>query len=85
MQWASFTVIHYDSQSLMTEEEKHLDYLKIAHYVLGSIGVLLACMPLIHLFMGLAIVNGGFPEPVSDGSTSPMPWLDFYYYGKCSS
>lgn len=61
----------------MTEEEKHLDYLKIGHYVVGAMCVIFACFPLIHLFVGLAVVLGGFH--MQDDSGNPPPdafgWL----------
>jgi hypothetical protein len=61
----------------MAEEEKHLDYLKIGHYVVGGIGMLFACFPLIHLFIGLAIVFGGFDMQDDSGNPPPdaLGWL----------
>ena len=55
----------------MTEEEKHLDYLKIGHYVIGAMCVLFACLPLIHLFIGLVVVFGSFD--MQDESGNPPP------------
>lgn len=55
----------------MTEEEKHLDYLKIGHYVLGGIGVLFACFPLLHVAMGLAFISGSFDATGSNGASPP--------------
>ncbi|MFW5882881.1 MAG: hypothetical protein ACOCVG_00775 [Verrucomicrobiota bacterium] len=42
----------------MKEDESHLDSLAVAHYAVGTIMVLLACMPLLHVFFGLAIISG---------------------------
>ncbi|MGJ8678409.1 MAG: hypothetical protein ACSHX0_12900 [Akkermansiaceae bacterium] len=61
----------------MTEEEKHLDYLKIGHYVVGALGMLFACFPLIHLFIGLAVVSGSFDMQSDSGNPPPVAfgWL----------
>jgi len=40
------------------EESKQLDLLSIFHYVVGGIMALFACMPFLHVFMGLAVVSG---------------------------
>jgi len=42
----------------MTEDESHLNALAIAHYVVGGLGVLFACFPLIHVIFGVSILSG---------------------------
>ena len=50
----------------MTEDERQLELLSIFHYIVGGITALLACFPLIHVALGLAMVFGdlnGEPPP----------------------
>lgn len=47
--------------SASTDDLQHLKLLSIFHYVLAGITGLFSLIPLIHLFMGLAIVTGGCP------------------------
>lgn len=58
------------------EDLKHLDLLALFHYILGGITAFFACMPFIHVFIGLAIVSGKFFEE-ADGSGPPFffGWL----------
>ncbi len=39
--------------------EKNLDLLGVFHYILGALTALFACLPLIHLFIGIAILTTG--------------------------
>ena len=41
-----------------TEDQEHLKLLAIGHYVVGGIGVFFACLPLIHLTIGLVFLFG---------------------------
>ncbi len=43
------------------ENERHLDLLATFHYVVGGIGILFACIPLIHLLVGAGLLLGLFP------------------------
>lgn len=52
----------------MNEDEGHLDGLAIAHYVLGGLMVAFACIPLIYVALGLAMLAGG-------GSAAAAGWL----------
>lgn len=68
-----------NGQPEVSQDETYLDNLSIAHYVVGGIMVFFACMPLIHIFIGLSIIMGGagfFPE-----SAEPPPaffgWMFF--------
>ena len=45
-----------------TEDQEHLKLLAIGHYVVGGIGVFFACLPLIHLTLGLAFLFGGIED-----------------------
>lgn len=46
----------------MTEEEKNLDLLSLFHYIVGGITALFACIPLIHVTIGLLLVFGKFDD-----------------------
>lgn len=47
--------------SMTHEDEQHLDLLAIFHYVVGGMGVLFACAPLVHLTIGIAMLSGEGP------------------------
>ncbi len=59
----------------MTRQEdsdrQHLEMIVIFHYVSGILGVLTACLPLIHFGMGVAILNGQFPQGNAAGPAFP--------------
>ena len=42
------------------EDQKHLNLLSTFHYIVGGILVFFACIPLIHLCIGIAIMSGTF-------------------------
>ena len=48
------------TQIISPQEEQHLQLLAIFHYIVGGPTAFLACFPLIHLTVGLAMVFGGF-------------------------
>lgn len=59
----------------MTEDERNLDLLAIFHYIVGGVTALFACIPLIHVAIGLFFVFGDFsgePEP-------PPPFLGWIF------
>lgn len=66
------------------DDQSQLDALGIAHYVVGAVGVLFACMPLIHMGIGLSVILNKGPV-AADMNTAPnMPltpemfgWLFF--------
>src|SRR5205823_9021911 len=43
---------------LNPQEEQHLQLLAIFHYIVGGLTAFLACLPLIHLTIGLVMVFG---------------------------
>jgi hypothetical protein len=53
-------------------DAEHLKLLAIFHYVLAGLAALFGSIPIIHVLMGVMIVSGKFPGPVSapPGSTS---------------
>lgn len=42
-----------------SQEEQNLDTLSTLHYVMGAITALLACIPIIHLVIGIVIIASG--------------------------
>ena len=46
----------------MDQDAEHLRLLSIFHYVVGGLTALCACIPIIHLAIGLAILFGAFPH-----------------------
>ncbi|AAM37805.1 membrane protein [Xanthomonas phaseoli pv. phaseoli] len=58
--------------SASTDDLQHLKLLSIFHYVLAGLTGLFSLIPLIHLFMGLAIVTGRLPMKDSTGQTAPQ-------------
>lgn len=50
----------------MNQDLEHLKLLSIFHYVVGGMAALLACIPFIHFFMGLAMLTGWFPDADPD-------------------
>jgi len=43
-----------------TEEQKQIDLLAVFHFVVGGITALMACMPFMHVFVGLMMMSGDF-------------------------
>ncbi len=60
-----------------SEDHKHLDLLAMFHYILGGITALFSCMPLMHVFMGFAIISGDFFKE-SNGS-GPPPFFGWMF------
>ena len=63
----------------MKQEESHLNSLAIAHYAVGAVMMLFACLPLIHFFIGLMLVIGGDKGWFENQNEEPPPeffgWL----------
>jgi hypothetical protein len=58
------------------EDAEHLGLLSIFHFVVGGLTAVVACIPLIHLAFGIAIVSGAF-DGAAKGSPPPafFGWL----------
>ena len=46
----------------MNQDAEHLKMLSVFHYVAAGMAAMVACIPLIHLFMGLALATGMFGD-----------------------
>lgn len=62
-------------------DQEHLRLLVIFHYVLAGMTALFACMPLIHVAMGIFLIVS--PETLTEGNTSsgeaPPAWLGWFF------
>ena len=56
---------------LTEQDEKHLDYLVIANYIMAVLAFLGACIPLIYVALGLAVLHA--PESMSSETGEPAP------------
>jgi hypothetical protein len=66
----------------MNQDQEHLRLLSIFHYVVGGMTALFACVPCIHLALGIALVSGAFPgEP---GHQGPPPFVGWLFIGIAS-
>ncbi|MBB5864075.1 hypothetical protein [Xanthomonas sp. 3058] len=54
------------------EDMQQLKLLSIFHYVLAGITALFSLFPLVHLFLGIAMVTGHMPTQASGSGTSQM-------------
>lgn len=66
----------YDSAGYLYQRDlNHLNLLAIFHYVLGGLVLLFACIPIIHVVLGVIMISGKLPS----GSGQPPPpelgWL----------
>ncbi|MCG6962482.1 MAG: hypothetical protein LJE95_04365 [Acidobacteria bacterium] len=50
----------------MSTDQEQLQLLSIFHYVVGGLMALVACIPFIHFFIGLALTAGWFEKPEPD-------------------
>jgi hypothetical protein len=63
----------------MTENEQHLKLLSTFHYIVGGLGALFACFPLIHVTLGIMMVasrdflNGGHKGP------TPPAFIGYFF------
>jgi hypothetical protein len=62
----------------MTTDEEHLNLLATFHCVVAGLGALSACVPFIHVSIGVLIVTR--PEFMNGGRGSPPPeWLGYLF------
>ncbi|MHC4084258.1 MAG: hypothetical protein ACYSWZ_02020 [Planctomycetota bacterium] len=57
----------------MNQDEEHLKLLSIFHYVVGGILGFFACIPIIHLIIGIAMLAGAF------GGDGPPPAMGLLF------
>ena len=66
----------------MNQDEDHLRLLTIFHYVCAALGALFACIPVIHLLLGLAMVFA--PEKFGHANQRPPEFLGWMMIGVAS-
>jgi hypothetical protein len=59
-----------------TDDVEHLRLLSIFHYVVGGVAALCALFPILHVFMGIAMVTGRF----GDGANPPEARLFGWFF-----
>ncbi len=57
----------------MNDIERHLELLSIFHFVLGGLEALFACIPIIHVTLGIVMIAGGFGA--NDAPPEVVGWL----------
>ncbi len=63
----------------MTNDEEHLKLLSIFHYIVGGLMALFACMPLIHMIIGLFFILS--PESMtSSGGEAPPSFIGWLFF-----
>jgi hypothetical protein len=63
----------------MNQDHEHLKLLSIFHYVVGGLSALFACIPLLHMAMGIAMVAGAFDD--TDPVLPFMGWFFIFFSG----
>ncbi len=58
-------------------DTEHLKLLSIFHYVIGGMAVLFACIPIIHLVIGLFFIIA--PEKLGHGSNQPPAFIGWFF------
>ena len=59
---------------------KELNLLSTFHYVLGGITAFFSCIPLIHIFIGLAIFAGKFANTPNTSAPPVVPEFHMFYF-----
>jgi hypothetical protein len=58
-----------------TQDVEHLRLLSIFHYVVAGLAALFACIPSLHLFIGIAMVSGWGDFAEQDPMLGAMGWF----------
>ncbi len=64
---------------LINRDEEHLRLLTIFHYVCAGLAALFACIPIIHLVLGLVMVLA--PHIFGPGKNQPPQFLGLFFVG----
>ena len=62
-----------------TKDTEHLKLLEIFHYIVGGVAFLFACLPLIHLALGIAIIVA--PESMGSNSQPAPAFVGYLFAG----
>ena len=58
-------------------DNEHLKLLSIFHYVVGGMAALFACLPILHLILGLFFILA--PEKFGHGSQQPPAFIGWFF------
>jgi hypothetical protein len=61
----------------MNRDIEHLKLLAIFHYIVGGLAGLCACLPIIHLVVGLAMITGKMPQ--TPGQPPPPEFVGWLF------
>lgn len=64
---------------LMDEDNSHLNSLSVAHYAVGGVMALFACLPLIHVIVGLVFIVGG-EEMFAQSEEQPPEFFGWLFF-----
>ncbi len=59
----------------MNQDLEHLKILSIFHYVLGGLAALFACIPVVHLLVGIGMVTGSFGPDADADQAIVIGWV----------
>ncbi|HRK30524.1 MAG TPA: hypothetical protein PLD59_05550 [Tepidisphaeraceae bacterium] len=68
----------YDIQRIT--DDSHLNLLSIFHYVCGGMLALFACVPIIHIILGVMMVSGKFQQPANAPNSQQMDAAFGYFF-----
>jgi hypothetical protein len=68
--------------SQQNTDSEHLKLLSIFHYVVGGMAAFFACIPILHLVLGLFFILA--PEKFGHGSQQPPAFIGWFFVGFAS-
>jgi hypothetical protein len=63
----------------MSNDHEHLKLLSVFHYVIGGLTALLACLPLIHLILGITMLTSPTTFANRPGETPPPAFIGWLF------
>ena len=70
-------MVNAPTTPLSDADADHLRLLSIFHYVVGGMAVLFACVPIIHLVIGLFLILA--PDKFGHGSSQPPAFMGWFF------
>ena len=64
-----------------TQDAEHLKLLSIFHYIVAGLAALFACLPFLHLLIGVAMVTGWHGFADQDPMAGVMGWFFIVFAG----
>ena len=66
---------------MQTQDAQQLKLLSIFHYVVAGLAALFACLPVLHLVIGIAMITGRADFPSEDPMVGLMGWFFVVFAG----